>query len=152
MKRILVVVLAFVMIMSLAAAAFAAGSPGTPPGVGGGAGAGAGAGGGAKTPLVKFHTGEVKKGIKVEAPYTDEVKEAIELADKVVKGIDNIDDEAVKAFLEENSNALAKGVISMGENAVEGSVNLAVSATGYDKVMFDVPGNSENLVFVIVDE
>ncbi len=159
MKKILVVVLAVAMVMSLAAAAFAGGSPVTPPAApgsgtsaGGGAGAGAGAGG-AKAKgscIVKFSTGETQKGIPADAPYTDEVKAAIELADKVVKGADDVD-EALKAFFKENEGALASGVITMGEDAAEGSVKLAVSAKGFDKVVFTAPGDAEGLGFVFLE-
>ena len=145
MKKILVAILALVMVLSLAAAAFAAGSPATPA---------AGGAGGDKVakpaPIVKFSTGETKKGTPVEAPYTDEVKAAIELAEKVVKGADDVD-EALKAFFEENKDCLASGVISMGEEAAEGSVKLAVSAEGFDKVMFEVPGDAEGLGFAICE-
>ena len=40
----------------------------------------------------------------------------------------------------------------MGEDAAEGSVKLAVSAVGFDKVLFIAPGDAENLAFVIVNE
>ena len=155
MKKILVVALAFVMVLSLASAAFAAASGSTPPaapGGGGAAGAGAGAGG-AKAKgsvIVKFHTGETQKGIPADAPYTDEVKAAIELADKVVKGADDVD-EALKAFFKENEGALASGVITMGEDAAEGSVKLAVTVKG-EVVVFTVPGDAENLGFAVIED
>ena len=160
MKKILVAILALVIVLSLAAAAFAAASPVTPPAGGGtGAGAVAGVGGGAgagvdkvakPAPIVKFSTGETKKGTPVEAPYTDEVKAAIELADKVVKGIEDASEE-LKAFFEENEGALAVGIITMGEDAAEGSVKLAVSAKGFDKVVFNAPGDAEGLGFVVLE-
>ena len=151
MKKILVVVLALVMVLSLAAAAFAASSPAEPPAAPGGGGAGAGGGAKAKGDcIVKFHTGETQKGIPADAPYTDEVKAAIELADKVVKGIEDASEE-LKAFFEENEGALAVGIITMGEDAAEGSVKLAVSAKGFDKVVFNAPGDAEGLGFVVLE-
>ena len=158
MKKILVVVLAVAMMLSLAAAAFADGSPVTPPAAagsgtnaGGGAGAGAGAGG-AKAKgnyIVKFSTGETQKGVVAEEPFDDDVKAAIELAGKVIKGADDVD-EAMKAFFEENKDAVASGVITMGEDAAEGSVKLAVTVKG-EVVVFTVPGNAENLGFVVLE-
>ena len=160
MKKILVVVLAVAVVLSLAAAAFAAGSPVSPPAApgsgtnaGGGAGAGAGAGaGGAKAKgnyIVKFSTGETQKGVVAEEPFDDDVKAAIELAGKVIKGADDVD-EAMKAFFEENKDAVASGIINMGEDAAEGSVKLAVTVKG-EVVVFTVPGNAENLGFVVLE-
>ena len=106
--------------------------------------------------IVKFITGEVQKGTPINAPYTEEGKAAVELADKVVKAIgDDIEDEALKeaieAFLKENEGSLASGIITMGEDAAEDSVKLAVSAKGFDKVMFNAPGDAENLAFVVLE-
>ena len=155
MKKFFVIVLALVLVLSLAVAAFAAGSPVTPPAAAGGAGGGDNEA--ERAPIVKFITGEVQKGTPINAPYTDEGKAAIELADKVVKAIaDDIEDEELKAaiekFLEENEGSIASGIISMGENAAEGDVKLAVSAEGFDKVQFNAPGDAENLAFVILNE
>ncbi len=151
MKKILAVALAFIMVLSLASAAFAAASGSTPPAApGGGAAKDAGGAKAKGAVIVKFHTGETQKGIPADAPYTDEVKAAIELADKVVKGADDVD-EALKAFFEENKDALASGVISMGDDAADGSVKLAVSVPGFDKVVFTAPGNAEGLGFVVLE-
>ena len=157
MKKILVIVLALALVLSLAAAAFAAGSPVNPPVVGGGGGKGDGGNVTQRAPIVKFITGEVQKGTPINAPYTEEGKAAVELADKVVKAIaDDIEDEelkaAIEAFLEENEGSIASGLISMGEDAAEGTVKLAVSAVGFDKVQFNAPGDAENLAFVILNE
>ena len=159
MKKILVVVLAVAMVLSLAAAAFAAGSPVTPPAApgsgtnaGGGAGAGAGAGG-AKAKgnyIVKFSTGETQKGVVAEEPLGDDVKAALELAGKVIKSADDAD-EALKAFFADNKDAVVSGIISMGENAAEGSVKLAVTVKG-EVVVFTVPGNAENLGFAVIED
>ena len=161
MKKILVVILAVAMVLSLAAAAFAAGSPVTPPAApgsgtnaGGGAGAGAGAGaGGAKAKgnyIVKFSTGETQKGVVAEEPLGDDVKAALELAGKVIKSADDVD-EAQKAFFADNKDAVVSGIISMGENAAEGSVKLAVTVNG-EVVVFTVPGNAENLGFAVIED
>lgn len=109
-----------------------------------------------RAPIVKFITGEVQKGTPINAPYTEEGKAAVELADKVVKAIgDDIEDEALKEavekFLKENEGSLASGIITMGEDAAEDSVKLAVSAKGFDKVMFNAPGDAENLAFVVLN-
>ena len=155
MKKVLVVVLAFAMVLSLAAAAFAAGSPVTPPAAGTGKGTGDNVT--QRAPIVKFITGETQKGTPINAPYTEEGKAAVELADKVVKAIvnDEIEDEELKAaiekFLEENEGSLASGIITMGENAAEDDVKLAVDAKGFDKVMFNAPGDAENLAFVVLE-
>ena len=163
MKKILAIVLALALVLGLGAMAFAATAdvaaekidsasepPVTPP---------EGPGGGAKDEggkpkgnlIVKFHTGEVQKGTPIDAPYTEEGKAAIELADKVVKGIEDASEE-LKAFFEENEGALAVGIITMGEDAAEGTVKLAVSAKGFDKVMFNAPGDAEDLGFVILED
>ena len=158
MKKIFVIVLAFALVLSLAAAAFAAGSPVTPPVVtGGGAGKGTGDNVTQRAPIVKFITGETQKGTPINAPYDEVGKAAVELADKVVKAIvnDEIEDEELKAaiekFLEENEGSLASGIITMGENAAEDDVKLAVDAKGFDKVMFNAPGDAENLAFVVLE-
>ena len=105
--------------------------------------------------IVKFITGEVQKGTPINAPYPGDGKAAVELADKVVKGLDDIEDEAAKeeieAFFAENEGSLATGVIFMGEDAAEGSVKLAVSAKGFDKVQFNAPGDAEGLAFVVLN-
>ena len=64
MKKVLVVVLAFAMVLSLAAAAFAAGSPVTPPAAGKAKDEGNAAG----ALIVKFITGETQKGTPINAP------------------------------------------------------------------------------------
>ena len=156
MKKILVVVLAVAMMLSLAAAAFAAGSPVSPPaapGSGTNAGGAAGAGaGGAKAKgnyIVKFSTGETLKGVVAEEPLGDDVKAALELAGKVIKSAADAD-EALKAFFEGITDAVASGIINMGEDAAEGSVKLAVTVKG-EVVVFTVPGNAENLGFVVLE-
>ena len=156
MKKILVIVLALALVLSLAAAAFAAGSPTTPPAAGGGKGDG-GNNVAKRAPIVKFITGEVQKGTPLTAPFNEEEEAAIALADKVVKAIaEDIEDEelkaAIEAFLEENEGSIASGIISMGEDAAEGSVELAVDAEGFEKVMFSAPGDAENLVFVMLND
>ena len=122
---------------------------------GGGNGKGDGDGKAERAVIVKFITGEVQKGTPINAPYPGDGKAAVELADKVVKGEDDIEDEelkeAVKAFFEENPDSLATGVIFMGEDAAEDSVKLAVSAKGFDKVQFTAPGDAEGLAFVVLN-
>ena len=151
-KKLLAVVLAFAMVMSFGALAFAATSPSktdVTAAFGGGDGAGAGAGAGAV--IVKFDNGEVRVATPIFAPFTEAQNTAIALADKVVTGADAVEDEAMKAFFAENPGSLAAGVINMDGDAVDGSVSLAVDATGFEKVMFTAPGNAENLGFVVLN-
>ena len=145
-KKLLAVVLAFTLVLSLGALAFAAGSP-TKADVSAAHGAGDAAG----ALIVKFDNGEVRVATPIAAPFTDEQNTAIALANKVVTGADAVEDEALKAFFAENAGSLAAGVISMGEETVDGSVSLAVDATGFEKVMFTAPGNAENLGFVVLN-
>ena len=149
-KKLLAVVLAFAMVMSFGALAFAATSPSktdVTAAFGGGDGAGAGAG----AVIVKFDNGEVRVATPIAAPFTEAQNTAIALADKVVTGADAVEDEALKAFFAENAGSIAAGVINMGGEAVDGSVSLAVNATGFEKVMFTAPGNAENLGFVVIN-
>ncbi len=141
-KKLLAVVLAFAMVLSFGALAFAAGSPATTDVV---------AAHGAGALIVKFDNGEIRVATPIAAPFTDEQNTAIALADKVVTGADAVEDEAMKAFFAENPGSLAAGVINMGGDAVDGSVSLAVDATGFEKVMFTAPGNAENLGFVVLN-
>ena len=145
-KKLLAVVLAFAMVMSFGALAFAAGSPATTDVV-----AAHGAGDAAGAVIVKFDNGEVRVATPIAAPFTEAQNTAIALADKVVTGADAVEDEAMKAFFAENAGSLAAGVINMGGEAVDGSVTLAVNATGFEKVMFTAPGNAENLGFVLLN-
>ena len=101
--------------------------------------------------IVKFDNGEVRVATPIAAPFTEAQNTAIALADKVVTGADAVEDEAMKAFFAENAGSLAAGVINMGGEAVDGSVTLAVDATGFEKVMFTAPGNAENLGFVLLN-
>ncbi len=149
-KKLLAVVLAFAMVISFGALAFAATSPSktdVTAAFGGGDGAGAGAG----AVIVKFDNGEVRVATPIAAPFTEAQNTAIALADKVVTGADAVEDEAMKAFFAENAGSIAAGVINMGGEAVDGSVTLAVNATGFEKVMFTAPGNAENLGFVVLN-
>ena len=84
-----------------------------------------------------------------EEPLGDDVKAALELAGKVIKSADDVD-EAQKAFFADNKDAVVSGIISMGENAAEGSVKLAVTVKG-EVVVFTVPGDAENLGFVVLE-
>ena len=101
--------------------------------------------------IVKFDNGEIRVATPIAAPFTEAQNTAIALADKVVTGADAVEDEALKAFFAENAGSLAAGVINMGGEAVDGSVTLAVDATGFEKVMFTAPGNAENLGFVLLN-
>ena len=145
-KKLLAVVLAFAMVLSFGAMAFAAGSPDTTDVV-----AAHGAGDAAGALIVKFDNGEIRVATPIAAPFTEAQNTAIALADKVVTGADAVEDEALKAFFAENPGSLAAGVINMGGDAVDGSVSLAVDATGFEKVMFTAPGNAENLGFVLLN-
>ena len=146
MKKLLAVVLAFAMVLSFGDMAFAAGSPDTTDVV-----AAHGAGDAAGALIVKFDNGEIRVATPIAAPFTEAQNTAIALADKVVTGADAVEDEALKAFFAENPGSLAAGVINMGGEAVDGSVSLAVNATGFEKVMFTAPGNAENLGFVVLN-
>lgn len=177
MKKFLAIVLAFALVLSFGAFAFAAVDPTVPVTEDTGTeketdekvaspskpdlvilhgdGKGEGDGKAERAVIVKFITGEVQKGTPIYAPYNDEGKVAVELADKVVKGEDDVEDEAakeeIKAFFAENEGSLATGVIFMGEDAADGSVKLAVSAKGFDKVQFTAPGDAEGLAFVVLN-
>lgn len=140
MKKILVIVLAFAMVMSLAAAAFAA--PAADDG---------------KVLTVKFITGEITKATSITAPYGEEGEAAVALADKAVMDKEtayaSLSEDLVKVlkgFFAENADSIAEGVINLGDDVIDGSITLAVDAGGYDKVMFTAPGNVDNLAFVIV--
>ena len=98
MKKLLAVVLAFTLVLSLGALAFAAGSP-TKADVSAAHGAGDAAG----AVIVKFDNGEVRVATPIAAPFTDEQNTAIALANKVVTGADAVEDEALKAFFAENA-------------------------------------------------
>ena len=141
-KKLLAVVLAFTLVLSFGALAFAAGSPSK---IDVTAVHDAGA------VIVKFNNGEIRVATPSAAPFTEAQNTAIALADKVVTGADAVEDEAMKAFFAENPGSLAAGVINMGGEAVDGSVSLAVNATGFEKVMFTAPGNAENLGFVVLN-
>ena len=170
-KKLLVVVLALAMIMSLGALAFAEGEAVVKPATGvdtktagdsatkGGTPspsktdvtAAHSAGDAAGALIVKFDTGEIRVATPIASPFNDAQNTAIALADKVVTGADAVEDEALKAFFAENAGSIAAGVINMGGEAVDGSVSLAVNATGFEKVMFTAPGNAENLGFVVIN-
>ena len=145
-KKILVVVLAFTLVLSFGALAFAAGSPSKTD-----VSAAHGAGDVAGALIVKFDTGEIRVATPIASPFNDAQNTAIALADKVITAADAVEDEALKAFFAENPGSLAAGVINMGGDAVDGSVSLAVDATGFEKVMFTAPGNAENLGFVVLN-
>ena len=175
MKKIFVIVLAFALVLSLGALAFAGtdtvtvgktettkvpspsktdievihGPTVVPAPAGNGAGNGADKAAGSV--IVKFDNGEIRVATPIAAPFTEAQNTAIALADKVVSGADAVEDEALKAFFAENAGSLAAGVINMGGEAVDGSVTLAVDATGFEKVMFTAPGNAENLGFVLLN-
>ena len=101
--------------------------------------------------IVKFDTGEIRVATPIASPFNDAQNTAVALADKVITAADAVEDEALKAFFAENAGSLAAGVINMGGEAVDGSVSLAVDATGFEKVMFTAPGNAENLGFVVLN-
>ncbi len=112
--------------------------------------------------IVKYITGEIRPATPIYAPYGDEGKAAVELADKDVMYKDAAFEalkeetelvEALKVFYAENPDSLQEGVITLGEDAVEsGSVTLAVDARGFDKVQFTAPGDAEKLGFVVLYE
>ena len=112
--------------------------------------------------IVKYITGEIRPATPIYAPYGDEGKAAVELADKDVMYKDAAFEalkeetelvEALKVFYAENPDSLQEGVITLGEDAVEsGSVILAVDARGFDKVQFTAPGDAEKLGFVVLYE
>ena len=112
--------------------------------------------------IVKYITGEIRPATPIYAPYGEEGKAAVELADKDVMYKDAAFEalkeetdlvEALKVFYAENPDSLQEGVITLGEDAVEsGSVTLAVDARGFDKVQFTAPGDADKLGFVVLYE
>ena len=143
MNKFLAMMLAFVLVMSFCAMAFAASSPSKTD-------VNAAHGDAAGSLIVKFSTGEIRVATPIVAPYGEEGDAAVALADKVVKSADDADEE-LKAFFEANKDNLAEGIITLGEDAAEGSITLAVSAKGFDKVMFTAPGDADNLGFVVIN-